>query len=674
METKQTREQILAERQAKKNALKQKKTGTGSVGNTVKPESKPTGENATKPDSPEKKETPVKKENISLKTKQSPTRKPIAPLKSPGSPRKTTTESPKKPDSPKKVPTSPVQSARKPIISKPATPPPPPSKDESKAVPNTIAKSETVIQKETVKLNEVTAEQNNVKTEKTKEQIKAEREAKRLAKKASKTKDGDTTTTAAVPVSAPAPTPTTKQTPPVHKCSSDLELAIKMETLHINDDGSSASETTSKKAEQKEPAVAPKADDSNKSSKPTTKAERRALQEAQRAAKQKALEEKKAVVTTQKKAEVKMVEKTPKPAPSKSVIPVDVASHKVKLFKHLYADKCSLDIHVNSNIHPAIVKLGVQYANDVIVGSNARCYAFLNALKMVINDYETPPQKDFARCLESHLQPSMAFLQKCRPFAVSMTNALRFIKWQINQLNPNDTDSDNKEYLIDAIDTYARDQIEKAAQAISISVQQKISNDDVILTYGASSLIKHILEEANRRKVSFRVIVVDSRPDNEGMEMLDSLVSQGIDCTYVLINAISFIMPEVTKVLLGAHALMANGYVMSRVGTAQIALVAKAFNVPVLVCCETHKFSERVQTDAFVHNEMGDPDMLVYNKNTNVSSVYLKDWKSNNNLTPLNLRYDITPPELVTLVVTEIALLPCTSVPVILRVKPAEIA
>lgn len=57
--------------------------------------------------------------------------------------------------------------------------------------------------------------------------------------------------------------------------------------------------------------------------------------------------------------------------------------------------------------------------------------------------------------------------------------------------------------------------------------------------------------------------------------------------------------------LLGAHALLANGYVMSRAGTAQIALVAKSYNVPVLVCCETHKFSERVQTDAFVYNEIG---------------------------------------------------------------------
>lgn len=58
--------------------------------------------------------------------------------------------------------------------------------------------------------------------------------------------------------------------------------------------------------------------------------------------------------------------------------------------------------------------------------------------------------------------------------------------------------------------------------------------------------------------------------------------------------------------LLGAHALLANGYVMSRAGTAQIALIAKSYNVPVLVCCETHKFSERVQTDAFVYNEIGE--------------------------------------------------------------------
>ncbi len=60
-----------------------------------------------------------------------------------------------------------------------------------------------------------------------------------------------------------------------------------------------------------------------------------------------------------------------------------------------------------------------------------------------------------------------------------------------------------------------------------------------------------------------------------------------------------------TKVFLGAHALLANGNVTSRVGSSQVALVARAYNVPVLVCCETHKFCERVQTDSFVFNELG---------------------------------------------------------------------
>ena len=44
---------------------------------------------------------------------------------------------------------------------------------------------------------------------------------------------------------------------------------------------------------------------------------------------------------------------------------------------------------------------------------------------------------------------------------------------------------------------------------------------------------------------------------------------------------------------------------MAPVGTSQVALIAKAWSVSVLFCCETYKFSERVQTDSFVLNELG---------------------------------------------------------------------
>jgi len=42
---------------------------------------------------------------------------------------------------------------------------------------------------------------------------------------------------------------------------------------------------------------------------------------------------------------------------------------------------------------------------------------------------------------------------------------------------------------------------------------------------------------------------MDSRPQLEGRALLRRLLSHGIACTYVLLNAASYIMSEVTKVL-----------------------------------------------------------------------------------------------------------------------------
>lgn len=125
------------------------------------------------------------------------------------------------------------------------------------------------------------------------------------------------------------------------------------------------------------------------------------------------------------------------------------------------------------------------------------------------------------------------------------------------------------------------------------------------LCFSSSSLMKKILLEAHKDGKRFEVIIVDGRPFLEGREMMRRLTVAGISCTYFLTNALSYIMSPVTKVMLGAHALLTNGYVMSRIGTSEVALIAQAYNKPVLVCCETYKFSERVQTDSFVYNEVG---------------------------------------------------------------------
>ncbi|CAG9762444.1 unnamed protein product [Ceutorhynchus assimilis] len=418
-------------------------------------------------------------------------------------------------------------------------------------------------------------------------------------------------------------------------------------------------------------------------SKAELKAKRREQQEAQRQAKvEKDVKEvKDKPVENPKSLEKKPTRMLPgeaKKSDKKSTVePKILKSKHVQLVQHLYKEpnpEYSSKLVNFKEIHPVFMRLGVQYSEKVILGSNARCLALLAGIRTLINDIQTPSKQEFCRYLQGVLQNCTDYLQECRPLAVSMTNALRSFKQQLRHIETIETglnDNDKRTRLIDVIDTYIRNDMRRAWDAISIKVNAKIVDGDIILIYGCSSLVRQILLEANKDGKKFSVIIVDSRPLLEGREMLRRLISAGIKCSYVLINGLSCVMKQASKVLLGAHALLTNGSVMSRIGTAQVALVAQAYNKPVLVCCETYKFSERVQTDSFVFNEIGDSNLLL-SADTSSSSSPLVYQKDNPKLNILNLLYDVTPPDLVTAVVTELAILPCTSVPVVLRINAGE--
>ena len=140
----------------------------------------------------------------------------------------------------------------------------------------------------------------------------------------------------------------------------------------------------------------------------------------------------------------------------------------------------------------------------------------------------------------------------------------------------------------------------------------------------------------------FRVVVVDSRPRLEGRGLLKSLAEHGIQCTYVLLSAVSYVMKDVTKVILGAAAMMASGTALSRVGTAVVAMMAHTLRRPVIFCCETYKFGRRVQMDGIVSNEVADPSDLIKDKDGR--ATLLEGWEEVDHMGVLNLSYDLTPP------------------------------
>ncbi|KAG6741955.1 hypothetical protein POTOM_055235 [Populus tomentosa] len=361
-------------------------------------------------------------------------------------------------------------------------------------------------------------------------------------------------------------------------------------------------------------------------------------------------------------------------AKRRAVVKQTEARNRVELFRHLpqYDRRTQLP-ELESKffeldpMHPAVykgyfcnfavvclleIKVGLQYLSGDVCGGNARCIAMLQAFQEAIKDYSTPSEKTLARDLTAKIGSYLSFLIECRPLSISMGNAIRFLKNRIAKLPLTLSEAEVKATLHSDIDRFINEKIILADKVIVKHAVTKISDGDVLLTYGSPSAVEMVLLHAHELGKQFRVVVVDSRPKLEGQLLLHRLVGKGINCTYTHVNAISYIMHEVSRVFLGASSVLSNGTVYSRVGTACVAMVAHAFRVQVLVCCEAYKFHERVQLDSLCSNELGDPDVI--SKVCGREDINLLDGSTDSeNLQLLNLIYDATPSDYISMIITD---------------------
>lgn len=392
-------------------------------------------------------------------------------------------------------------------------------------------------------------------------------------------------------------------------------------------------------------------------------------------------------------------------------------------------------------VHPAILALTLKYSTYKIVGSITRLKAMLQAFKEVVKDYKTPSNTTLTRNLTGHLSNQIEYLTTARPLSVSMGNAIRWLKQEISHISIDTSDQQAKIDICNKIDDFIKEKIELSDQVIVENTAKHIEDGSTILTFGHSqvleSLFKHCVINQHKK---FNLIIVDSRPLFEGKKLLNNLVNTNYDpngeaesevesiassrslkdhpitqnnlkITYVLISSLSSsTLEDVDCVLLGAHAMLSNGRLYSRVGTALIAMMAYTRNIPVLACCESVKFSDKVQLDSVTTNELADPDDLVQDidskrppqkksfameqfiknfetlqqsqqkpkpnqqkrneiapETIDQNKQPLENWKNMKNVSILNLMYDLTPPEYIKKVITELGALPPSSVPVILR-------
>uniref|UniRef100_A0A7S1ET09 Translation initiation factor eIF2B subunit delta n=1 Tax=Timspurckia oligopyrenoides TaxID=708627 RepID=A0A7S1ET09_9RHOD len=395
------------------------------------------------------------------------------------------------------------------------------------------------------------------------------------------------------------------------------------------------------------------------------------------------------------------------------------AERVVPFLSHLpqYAPHSDSVVGQHTGVMPtAVVKVGAKYAHGSIRGSSARTAAFGEALSEVIQsfslsatssastrpndaslDESSAASRDFRRELDKEIKRCVQFVIDCRQMSIFMGNFVRHVRAHISTLPADISEHEARLNLLKFMQEYMNSKLFMAFKTVALVASERaVTDGDVIMTVGRSAIVERALVDAARYGKRFRVMILESRPHTDGLISARILNSAGIRVEYGLISAASYLLPEASKVLIGAHGIFSNGAVLSRVGTAAVAALANMQRTPVIVACESSKFSERVQLDALCFNELGDADALLVNsrertkssvqsdpagnshsgkkkgasehsKHSNSMDALGPDWRSESEgLNLLNLLYDLTPIDLIDAVITDVGVIPASSVPIVL--------
>ncbi|KAE8442569.1 hypothetical protein EG329_003056 [Mollisiaceae sp. DMI_Dod_QoI] len=172
-----------------------------------------------------------------------------------------------------------------------------------------------------------------------------------------------------------------------------------------------------------------------------------------------------------------------------------------------------------------------------------------------------------------------------------------FQRYMINSLKP--TSTGNFETVRQHLLSNGRlfvNRAKAARERIAAYGQHFVRDGSVVLTHGGSRVVGTLLGKAAEASksggnVRFKVIyVMNDARGSESRAVVSSLRAKGVPVATISEGAVGYAMGKVNLVIVGAEGVVENGGIISRLGTYQIALLAKAAGKPFYVAAESHKF------------------------------------------------------------------------------------
>ena len=248
------------------------------------------------------------------------------------------------------------------------------------------------------------------------------------------------------------------------------------------------------------------------------------------------------------------------------------------------------------------------------------------------------------------LEVAKKILFETRPTAVNLSWGLENI---MNVAKDGETVDQIRTSVVETAKQMAEDDIQ-INMSIGKNGSDLFSDNDTIMTHcnaGALATVGYgtalgVIRATKESGKNIKVIATETRPIQQGSRLTAfELKHDGIDVTLIPDTAVGYTMANglVNGVVVGADRILQTGHVFNKIGTYQVATMAKQHNIPFYVAAPLSTFDLESRPE----------DVIIEQRNASEVTGIGDKKTAPDGIDVINPAFDMTPPELISGIITE---------------------
>jgi translation initiation factor 2B subunit (eIF-2B alpha/beta/delta family) len=238
-----------------------------------------------------------------------------------------------------------------------------------------------------------------------------------------------------------------------------------------------------------------------------------------------------------------------------------------------------------TEIHPKVEALVLLFqAKGIHAARSGR--EVMEALAAVSADSTASGVETLGRELEANMHALIGAMPAYAP----PSNVMQRIQFELDRARSRQLPAEDLRASIAQAAASYREWSGQARARISAHAAALIPGGATVFTFTLSETVLTALREARKRGLAFKVILTESRPNNDGLSTARSLTEIGVEVELGIDAGAGEMVRRADLMLIGAEAILSDGSAICKVGTYPAALAASRARVPVYILVDSLKF------------------------------------------------------------------------------------